>query len=103
MSFRSLVHLWPARTFTGCGIRDDKMHERLITNASPDKTQTHHRFYLYLAGLSGDDHRWDATWTKVPGDGWDPFDPASPNNWQNQSLFDFEYRALPALKLFREA
>ncbi len=44
---------------------------------------------------------WDATWTNVPGNGWDPFDPTSPNNWANQALFDDESRALPALKLFR--
>ena len=46
---------------------------------------------------------WDATWTNVPGNGWDPFDSASPNNWQNQALFDFESRALPAMKLFRQS
>jgi arabinogalactan endo-1,4-beta-galactosidase len=43
---------------------------------------------------------WEATWTAVPGNGWDPRDPASGNGWANQALFDFESRALPALKLF---
>ena len=33
---------------------------------------------------------WDATWTAVPGNGWDPTDPASGNAWENQALFDFE-------------
>ncbi|MGZ9225441.1 MAG: glycosyl hydrolase 53 family protein [Anaerolineales bacterium] len=45
---------------------------------------------------------WDATWTDVPGNGWDPFDPTSPNNWANQALFDYENRALPAMKLFNQ-
>jgi arabinogalactan endo-1,4-beta-galactosidase len=43
---------------------------------------------------------WDATWTAVPGNGWDPFHPDLGNNWENQALFDFENRALPALGLF---
>ena len=43
---------------------------------------------------------WDAAWTGVPGNGWDPADPASGNAWENQALFDFDHRALPALKLF---
>lgn len=42
---------------------------------------------------------WDATWIAVPGNGWDPTDPASGNNWENQALFDYETRPLPALKL----
>lgn len=46
---------------------------------------------------------WEATWTGVPGNGWDPFDPDSPNNWENQALFDFNHRALPALQLFKES
>lgn len=46
---------------------------------------------------------WDATWTNVPGNGWDPFDPASPNNWANQALFDYENRALPAMSLFKQS
>jgi arabinogalactan endo-1,4-beta-galactosidase len=43
---------------------------------------------------------WDATWTAVPGNGWDPFHPSSGNNWENQALFDYENRALPAMNLF---
>lgn len=43
---------------------------------------------------------WDATWTAVPGNGWDPADASQENNWENQALFDFENRALPALALF---
>jgi arabinogalactan endo-1,4-beta-galactosidase len=40
---------------------------------------------------------WDATWTAVPGNGWDSTDPKSGNAWENQALFDYDERALPAL------
>lgn len=43
---------------------------------------------------------WDATWTAVPGNGWDPSDPLSGNNWENQALFDFDSVALPAMSEF---
>jgi arabinogalactan endo-1,4-beta-galactosidase len=43
---------------------------------------------------------WDATWTAVPGNGWDPAHPAYGNNWENQALFDFANRSLPAMNLF---
>jgi arabinogalactan endo-1,4-beta-galactosidase len=45
---------------------------------------------------------WDATWTAVPGNGWDPFRPTSGNNWENQALFDYDNRALPATNLFNQ-
>jgi arabinogalactan endo-1,4-beta-galactosidase len=45
---------------------------------------------------------WDATWTAVPGNGWDPADPGSGNGWENQALFDYENRALPAMTLFSQ-
>lgn len=41
---------------------------------------------------------WDATWTAVPGNGWDTTDPKSENGWENQALFDYSNRALPAMK-----
>ena len=44
---------------------------------------------------------WDATWTGVPGNGWSPRDPASGNAWENQALFDFDDRLLPAMREFR--
>ena len=44
---------------------------------------------------------WDATWTAVPGNGWDPEDPTSGNSWENQALFDFDSVALPAMDEFR--
>ena len=43
---------------------------------------------------------WDATWTAVPGNGWDPERASSGNNWENQALFDFESHPLPAMGLF---
>jgi arabinogalactan endo-1,4-beta-galactosidase len=43
---------------------------------------------------------WEPTWTAVPGNGWDPADPASGNGWENQALFDFDHRALPAMNIF---
>ena len=44
---------------------------------------------------------WDATWTGVPGNGWDPADPSSGNAWENQALFDFNSQPLPALNQFK--
>jgi arabinogalactan endo-1,4-beta-galactosidase len=44
---------------------------------------------------------WDATWTAVPGNGWDPADPLSGNAWENQALFDFDSVALPAMSEFK--
>jgi arabinogalactan endo-1,4-beta-galactosidase len=44
---------------------------------------------------------WDATWTGVPGNGWDPTDPSSGNAWENQALFGFDDRALPAMNEFQ--
>ncbi|MFC5815121.1 glycoside hydrolase family 53 protein [Nonomuraea harbinensis] len=41
---------------------------------------------------------WEATWTGVPGNGWDPADPATGNAWENQALFGFDDRALPAMR-----
>jgi arabinogalactan endo-1,4-beta-galactosidase len=44
---------------------------------------------------------WDATWIAVPGNGWDPADPFVGNNWENQALFDYQSRPLPAMQLFK--
>ncbi|MEJ3746294.1 arabinogalactan endo-1,4-beta-galactosidase [Actinomycetes bacterium KLBMP 9797] len=43
---------------------------------------------------------WEPTWTAVPGGGWDPADPTSGNGWENQALFDYRSRPLPALHEF---
>ncbi|MGW2781172.1 glycosyl hydrolase 53 family protein [Streptomyces populi] len=43
---------------------------------------------------------WEATWTAVTGNGWDPADAASGNGWENQALFGFDDKALPAMSVF---
>jgi arabinogalactan endo-1,4-beta-galactosidase len=45
---------------------------------------------------------WEATWTGVPGNGWDPTDPSSGNGWENQALFDYADRVLPGLRAIRQ-
>jgi len=40
---------------------------------------------------------WDATWIAVKGNDWDNTDPATGNGWENQALFDFDGKVLPAL------
>jgi arabinogalactan endo-1,4-beta-galactosidase len=44
---------------------------------------------------------WEPTWTAVPGNGWDPANPASGNEWENQALFNFDQRPTLALNEFR--
>ncbi|MGJ6964614.1 glycoside hydrolase family 53 protein [Streptosporangium sp. G11] len=43
---------------------------------------------------------WEATWTGVPGNGWDPADPSSGNGWENQALFGFDDQLLPTVRTF---
>jgi arabinogalactan endo-1,4-beta-galactosidase len=43
---------------------------------------------------------WEATWTAVTGNGWDPTDAGSGNGWENQALFGFDDKALPAMSWF---
>jgi arabinogalactan endo-1,4-beta-galactosidase len=43
---------------------------------------------------------WDATWTAVEGNGWNPANPQSGNAWENQALFGYQNQALPAMRLF---
>ncbi|CAL9322514.1 glycoside hydrolase family 53 protein [Streptomyces sp. SudanB182_2057] len=43
---------------------------------------------------------WEATWTAVPGNGWDPADPGSGNGWENQALFGYDDRALSSMTWF---
>jgi arabinogalactan endo-1,4-beta-galactosidase len=40
---------------------------------------------------------WEATWTAVEGNGWDPADPDSGNAWENQALFGYDWRVTWAL------
>jgi len=44
---------------------------------------------------------WEPTWTAVKGNGWDPANPESGDQWENQALFDFDRRSLPALSAFK--
>jgi arabinogalactan endo-1,4-beta-galactosidase len=44
---------------------------------------------------------WEPTWTAVHGNGWDPADPDSGNEWENQALFNFDNRPTVALKEFK--
>lgn len=43
---------------------------------------------------------WEPTWTAVTGSGWDPTNPNSGDGWENQALFDYNSRALPAMAIF---
>lgn len=43
---------------------------------------------------------WEPTWTAVAGSGWDPTNASSGNGWENQALFDYADRALPAMSVF---
>ncbi|MCF4136657.1 arabinogalactan endo-1,4-beta-galactosidase [Streptomyces sp. Tue 6430] len=43
---------------------------------------------------------WEATWTAVDGNGWDPADAASGNGWENQALFGYDDRALSSMAWF---
>ncbi|GAB2728593.1 glycoside hydrolase family 53 protein [Streptomyces bullii] len=43
---------------------------------------------------------WEATWTAVNGNGWDPNDASSGNGWENQALFGYDDRALSSMAWF---
>jgi arabinogalactan endo-1,4-beta-galactosidase len=43
---------------------------------------------------------WEATWTAVTGNGWDPTDATSGNGWENQALFGFDDKALSSMSWF---
>ncbi len=43
---------------------------------------------------------WEPTWTAVKGNGWDPTNPNSGCQWENQALFDYSGKALPAMSEF---
>ncbi|WP_447005937.1 glycoside hydrolase family 53 protein [Saccharothrix isguenensis] len=43
---------------------------------------------------------WEPTWYAVPGNNWDPYDPSTGSGWDNQALFDWSGRALPAIAAF---
>lgn len=54
-----------------------------------------------LAGALGFFY-WEPTWTAVKGNGWDPTNPNSGCQWENQALFDYDGKALPALNEFKK-
>ncbi|MGW1783344.1 glycoside hydrolase family 53 protein [Streptomyces sp. NPDC002143] len=43
---------------------------------------------------------WEATWTAVTGNGWDPADATSGNGWENQALFGYDDKALSSMSWF---
>ncbi|GHE03297.1 glycosyl hydrolase 53 family protein [Streptomyces alanosinicus] len=43
---------------------------------------------------------WEATWTAVSGNGWDPTDATSGNGWENQALFGYDDKALASMTWF---
>lgn len=43
---------------------------------------------------------WEPTWTAVAGSGWDPTNPSSGNGWENQAIFDYSDKLLPAGREF---
>ncbi|MFJ5234721.1 arabinogalactan endo-beta-1,4-galactanase [Kitasatospora sp. NPDC088391] len=44
---------------------------------------------------------WEPTWTAVPGNGWNPADPASGDAWENQALFDYSNKPTAATSWLR--
>jgi arabinogalactan endo-1,4-beta-galactosidase len=46
---------------------------------------------------------WEPTWTARAGAGWDPTNPSSGDGWENQAMFDYNDRALPAIAVFGSA
>jgi arabinogalactan endo-1,4-beta-galactosidase len=74
--------------------------------ATPEGQRVMTRKIMNIVSEIPDDHGlgvfyWDATWTAVDGNGWDPTDPSSGNGWENQALFDFDDEALSALLEFQ--
>ncbi|MET3804665.1 arabinogalactan endo-1,4-beta-galactosidase [Nakamurella sp. UYEF19] len=43
---------------------------------------------------------WEPAWTSVVGSGWDPTDPTTGDAWENQAVFDWKGRPLPAMAHF---
>jgi arabinogalactan endo-1,4-beta-galactosidase len=44
---------------------------------------------------------WEPTWIATPGNGWDPTNPSSGDQWDNQALFGWAGGANPAIALFK--
>ena len=45
---------------------------------------------------------WEPAWLGLSGCGWDPQDPTTGNNWENQALFDFGGHVLSSMDVFLE-
>lgn len=45
---------------------------------------------------------WEPAWLALPNCGWNPEDPASGNEWENQALFDFDGHVLSSMDVFLE-
>jgi arabinogalactan endo-1,4-beta-galactosidase len=45
---------------------------------------------------------WEPAWLGLPGCGWDPQDPTTGNNWENQALFDFGGHVSSSMDVFLE-
>jgi arabinogalactan endo-1,4-beta-galactosidase len=71
--------------------------------ATPSGQQKNFRAVIDTAKTSGAAgvFYWEPTWTALRGNGWDPADPGSGDQWENQALFDFEGKALPAMNAFK--
>ena len=53
-------------------------------------------------GLSKGVFYWEPAWLGLPGCNWNPEDPTSGNNWENQTLFDFDGHVLSSMDVFLE-
>jgi arabinogalactan endo-1,4-beta-galactosidase len=71
--------------------------------ATPDGQAENLRAVVQAARLGGalGFFYWEPTWTAVEGNGWDPANPHSGCQWENQALFDFAGKALPAMREFK--
>lgn len=71
--------------------------------ATPSGQERNFRAVLNAAEFAGaiGVFYWEPTWTAVAGNGWDPTNPDSGDQWENQALFDFEGKALPAMSAFK--
>jgi arabinogalactan endo-1,4-beta-galactosidase len=45
---------------------------------------------------------WEPAWLGLPGCNWNPENPTSGNNWENQTLFDYDGRVLSSMDVFLE-
>ena len=71
--------------------------------ATPAGQANNFRAVLKAAGSAGATgvFYWEPTWTAVEGNGWDLANPDSGDQWENQALFDYEAKALPAMSAFK--